>query len=180
MTAKTCEQLDAYLLGDLDSKARAEFERHLSLCDSCRLGAREQTRIDGLIKAATEAIGCPAGLTARISLKRNRRIKRRRAQLVSLIAASLAVGLLGWTLLFPRDAEKPFSEPDLAHEPPIRPLKDPIPDADGNPKEIAGKEPPAVRIEFPDDVLSLPIETGDPDITLIQLFPVSRVANDSP
>jgi hypothetical protein len=182
MNAQYCQQLDDYLLRDLSPLDRVAFEGHLTDCAACRLIVEQEQRINGLLKAASEAIPCPPGLAARIRRERDLQRGRQMAGMLSILAASLVIGLLGWSIVS-HIAGEPKSPPqDKIAEQPMPDLQvvqssEPI---TNQPVISRNESPPLVRVEFPDEVLSLPIDSGEPDITLIQLFPVSKIAGSPP
>ena len=46
-----CEQLEAYLVGDLSNAEFAEFEAHLSSCGECRGAVDQQRWMDRLLRS---------------------------------------------------------------------------------------------------------------------------------
>jgi hypothetical protein len=181
MTIPLCEHLDDYLLKDLAPEVEAAFNEHLAGCEQCRLAVEQETRIDLLLKAAAHAVSCPSELMPRIKRDCERSSRRRLAKTASLLAALLVIGLLGWSILSRNlPVEVPRNEP-VAEE--SSPAPDPAPFIEPEEPDpgIAHKKPASpVRVEFPEDLLGLPIDSGDPDITLIQLFPVANVSETSP
>ncbi len=181
MTRTRCEHLDDYLLKELPAQEERAFQDHLAGCEACRIAVEQNARIDRLLKVQAEAIPCPAGLMPQIRRDWQRQSHRQRARIGSLLAAGLVIGLLGWSILSHLSPEKtPPNDPVAAESLPapnsISPL---VPNE--SPSEIADVKPASpVRVEFPDEILGLPIDTGEPDITLIQLFPVTSVSETSP
>jgi hypothetical protein len=181
MTLPLCEHLEDYLLKDLAPEVESSFAAHLTDCDSCRLAIEQETRINGLLKTAADTIPVPPGLPAQIQRDWQRRTQKRWAKTGGLIAAGLVIGLLGWSLLsrispVETPPNEPVAEESLPAPRSVRSIapKDPSP-------EVVDKKPASpVRVEFPEEILGLPIDSGEPDITLIQLFPVSNVDERSP
>lgn len=173
MTFTNCERLAPYLFHDLPPDQCAEFEHHLAECDSCRLAVEQNTQIDQLLKTLTERITCPSDLPARIRRERDR-FSRRHSRKGSLVAASLVMGLLGWSLLMkPPHRETSAPENPRVSRKPAPDIGPKVPESPDGKREVTlNQKPNPVQVEFPEEVLSLPIESGEPDITLIQLFPV--------
>lgn len=181
MTIPLCEHLDDFLLKDLPPEIERAFTEHLADCESCRLAALQESRINGLLKTATLAIPIPSGLPARIHRNCQRRSRKRWAKAASLIAASLVIGLLGWSILSRHSPVETLPNEPVAEELLPAPASKPSIERKEPRPEIAGKKPVSpVRVEFPEEILGLPIDSGEPDITLIQLFPVTSVSEISP
>lgn len=181
MTIRLCEHLDDYLLRDLSPELERAFNNHLADCNSCRMAVEQDRQIDGLLKSAANAIPCSLELPARIQRDWQPPSHRQWTKSISLVAALLVIGLLGWSFLSrtsPNETalKQPVAEevlPELIRMPSNEP-KEPR-------SEIVNMKPvPPVRVEFPQDILGLPIDSGEPDITLIQVFPVSNVSATSP
>ena len=178
MNTDPCQQLDDYLLRDLDAEQAEAFSNHLPECESCRFAVEQQAHLDRKLKAGVEAFSCPPALVSRIRSERERRSCRRQAALGSLLAAGLVIGFLGWSLVL--RTEKPAPEKKFAQRP-AQPQKISVPGkSNENPPKLSQSDPVSpVRVEFSENVLGVPIETGDPDITLFQVFPISNVNADS-
>lgn len=163
MTGPPCEQLDDYLLGELAGAEREAFERHCAVCEPCRSAVRRQSRWDGLLKAAAESVGCPPGLIRRVQseLACARQQSRRRRAIAALIAACVVIGLGGWLMI------------DRGRPPDRQPGNDVTKVQDKKPvHQPAAANPPRVRVELPRSVIAVHIDSGDPDVTLIQVYPV--------
>lgn len=181
MTKALCEYLDDYVLKDLDPEVEKAFADHLADCEACRLTVEHEARINGLIKTAADAICCPPELTARIQQESQRRTHRPWAKAGSVLAVGLVIGLLGWTILSRIPPVETRRNGPVAEETLPVPDLEPALDSEESPDEIANAKPASpVRVEFPEDLLALPIDSGEPDITLIQLFPVTSVSQTSP
>jgi hypothetical protein len=108
-------------------------------------------------------------------------VRKRWAKVGSLLASAFVIGLLGWSILSRIATEETPPKQRIAED--ELPISNPAAPQEHNegPHKIADIKPVSpVRIEFPEDVLGLPIDTGEPDITLIQLFPVTNVSETSP
>jgi len=60
------EAAAGYALDALDASERADFERHLAGCASCRLAVQEFREVTGLLMHASEPVAPPAGLEGRV------------------------------------------------------------------------------------------------------------------
>ncbi len=177
MTDRLCERLDDYLLNELPKDDRDFFAEHLTGCETCRGAVQQQRRIDDLLKAGTEAIPCPPGFSERIHAQIDTR-KRPRSAAGSLALAALAIGLLGWLLIFANPGLDKSDEDHANNNDPKERQRISKPAPPPQAAELAKQKAPPVRVEFPPDVLPLTIDSGEPDITLIQVFPVKSVSEN--
>lgn len=161
MTNPLCEQLDLYLLDELADDERETFERHFTGCEACRTTAQRQTHLDGLLKAAAESVACPPGLARRVrtEVARVQKPSRKRAAVLAIVAASIVVGLAGRLLIEPSRRPNPQPEVQVATNGAVRPAERPV-----------AAPSPRARVEFPRSVMAVPVESGDPDVTLIQVY----------
>ena len=84
-----CDQFDAYVGGWLDEFATAAFERHLSVCPTCRSELQTQHRVDALLEAARDQLEpIPTELVRRTSA-------RLEAQSHGRIVVRLGLSVLG-------------------------------------------------------------------------------------
>ncbi len=81
-----------YALGSLDPQERAEFERHLETCASCRAEVQSFREVSGLLALGVAHATPPAELRARV-LRRGRRA--RPAILPWAAAAAVVLAMLG-------------------------------------------------------------------------------------
>src|SRR5436305_2859935 len=58
--------LGGYLLGKLDLRERAAFERHLAGCAACQRELEELRGLPGLLDEAAAPVDVPVGLEARV------------------------------------------------------------------------------------------------------------------
>ena len=65
-----CDQFDGYVGGWLDEFATAAFERHLSVCPTCRSELQTQQRVNTLLEAARDQLEpVPTELVGRINAR---------------------------------------------------------------------------------------------------------------
>jgi hypothetical protein len=146
--------LDDYLAHDLMGEQRERFVAHLAVCQDCRRVVTEQQRIDALLIETSPPV--PAGLLKRVE-RRMRRAQRRRiaAAAMALAACVAVVLLLGDRFRRPIDPK-----PQIARSQPESPMPEPLRPAD------------QVRVRFPSDsgVFAVPLDTGSPNVTFLQVF----------
>ncbi len=95
-----CDNLDAFLLGDLGGDAAERFARHLDECAACREAVDQQRWLDEVLQSPVRAESepVPEGIVdaVRVSIGRRRRRQRVVAGVLAT-AAALAVAA-GWTV----------------------------------------------------------------------------------
>ncbi len=155
------DALDDFIAGELAADCRAEFEAHLFDCPACRAEVAEWQALCRTLKAASDELEVPpADLAQRIE-----RVAKIAGQTVpksgrtwpvaALIAASLLAAALFREMLQPTlrpNAEQVRSKPILA--------------ATG-PKPV----PPPPSVEIHGKVIGVPIDVGDPKVTVVWLYP---------
>jgi hypothetical protein len=176
-----CSQLDEYLAGDLAGPPREAFERHLCGCPHCREEAESYARLAEVLQIGDrQLVHCPPRLSTLTRDALWRRQFRRRitaAAAIVLLAAIIGAAWLANGRSGPAQPENRQRIADRSDE------DVPVPalESDG---QIAGVEAPrpfaadspgerleTVRVEFGDDVIGVPVETGDPSITILWVYP---------
>jgi anti-sigma factor RsiW len=159
MKPTPCRLLEAYLDRELPPPERARFLAHLPDCPACTAEVEQQTRIESLLRDAARLEPLPAGLVDRTEGRWHRARKRRALRrAASLAAAALLAGLLGTTSFWPAPQRPP---------------------APPQPPPVANTGPPArppARVTFSPrtPVIAVPVDTGDPDITFVWVYPTAR------
>jgi Putative zinc-finger len=142
-----CEDLDAYLLGELADDEADAFASHLLSCAACRDAVDEQRWIDGLL---TSPIGtelesrAPAILSAVDARRRSRRV----VAACGLATAAMLLIAVGWVLQ--RGPGAPVPPTVIA--------------------AIDHNVAPAVFIGG-DDLIVVPVESQIPGVTIARLYP---------
>jgi anti-sigma factor RsiW len=164
-----CESLDDYLGGELPAARRSEFEQHLATCEACRVAASEWRALCRMLETATgelehpspvllEQIQSPATVRA---LPARRDLQKWRV--AALVGASLVAAALFASIRQPRPPH-----PGLAKAPQTqRKLA----------KRAGAKAPLPPKIEFSDDVIGMPIDIGEPNVTVVWLYPTTPAAS---
>jgi anti-sigma factor RsiW len=177
MNDDLCHQLDDYLLDELPDQQRERFAQHLRECETCRSISEQQAMIEEQLKSASRAVPVPSGLSSR-ARQHIERDRRRRVMLSAVCVAGVAGIVVSlWFLSGNIDRRTdPALRRTIVNETP-----EPTPaQEDSLPEETAAQDPePAVQISFPDNVLAVPVESGDPTITLIQVYPVAKTDSET-
>jgi hypothetical protein len=159
MTKSPCDLIDDYLGRSLNDLERPDFMAHLSGCATCRQFVQEYERLDDtLARALVQSAPLPSGLIDRIEEHLHREQRRRRFRTVCLAAAAalLLCVLPAW-----RVAERWMRKP--GQETPIAELRPVLPDR--------AMAPVAVTFPRPDEVIARRLESKNPDVTIIWVYP---------
>lgn len=192
MKTNLCRQLDDFLSGSLDDAQRDEFAAHLEFCDDCRREVELDSRLDRLLMTAVDRETVPAGLASRV-VGSIRRAQRRRHAVTVLSAAAVACFAAGW-LIFdfgthgdpePSGNRRQVADRASLQTPAARQASGNR-SADAKVSSVAGTRAdaraagssnsrPFVQVDLPDDTIGVPVETQNPNVTIIMLYPtVSR------
>ena len=171
MNEQSCKQRDDYLLDELESDQRTEFEQHLSECDSCRAFVEAQSRIDQILTDAASFVKIPSSLSDRIESTVVTARRRQRMVLATWVAMPIVAGLFALMYFSAEPHNAPNTQTEIVQKPEqIEPKVEPQQDADSI---LVVPTTPPVQVEVSGDVLAMQIESGDPNVTLIQIFEVS-------
>ena len=163
MNTPLCQSLDDYLAHDLTTEQRERFVAHLAVCPDCCRVVTEQQRVDALLIAASAPV--PAGLSERVQRRMRLARRRRVATAAMTLAASVAVMWLLGNII-----RRPIApEPRIARSQP----ESSVP--------VALRPAEQVRVRFPSDrgVFAVPVETGSPNVTFLQVFHDLRTVRPS-
>jgi anti-sigma factor RsiW len=164
MNKRPCESLEEFLAGDLAVERRSEFENHCADCPSCRAAVEDWQALRQILQAATLELESPsAALSERIErgptvFARAVANDERTWKVAALLAASLLAAVLFGDILRP-----------------VSPVATTNPRAAEAVTTAALSPPP--KIEFTGDVIGVPIDVGDPKVTVVWLYPEARVAD---
>jgi hypothetical protein len=160
-----CENLDAFLDGDLSPQDRERYHAHLRLCEACHDAARRQRWIDNLLSSPErlELELVPAELGQPV---RNLISRRRQARLVAcgLAAAAIFVVAVGWTTVLNRQA-------GVAAINQI--VKTSVVDSEPSPNPSLKGRAEAQQATFiaGPDVLAVPVASRYPNVTIVRVYP---------
>jgi anti-sigma factor RsiW len=161
-----CDQLDAFLLGELSPQDAEHFELHVCACEECREAVEQQQWIDNLLRsnAATQAEQAP--LSLRDSL-RNVPVRRRKRVVLTAFAVATAASLLiavGWIAIQSQSV-------DTLHDQVVKPAIDhPISPTDMTPALATDATRPRATFVSDGDSIAVPVESTDDDVTIVQLY----------
>jgi anti-sigma factor RsiW len=154
-----CDSLDDFLAGELAADCRVEFEVHLVDCPACRAEVADWESLCRTLKAATGRLEIPsADLLSRLERATSLTVHEagksgRTWRVAALIAASLLAAALFSEVL------RPTLQPDAEQ---------------ARPKALvtaAKPVPPRPSIEIHGKVIGVPIDIGNPKVTVVWLYP---------
>jgi anti-sigma factor RsiW len=161
-----CDLLDEYLGSELSGDRRVRFESHLESCPSCRDAVDEWQALCRKLETATRQLETPSrDLCQRIELEvtGDRPPVAREAQwesVAGLLAASLVAAFLFVFMLRPAPRHEEIAST------PAAPRRD----------KLALSRP---KVEFSEDVIGVPVDIGDPNVTVVWLYPTAPVRNQT-
>lgn len=172
--AQKCIQFE--IDGELPADLRGPFARHLDECAPCR-------RIRAHMRLMTDTLsGFAAPTRAGPSLRFNRDVDPMQRWRIPLAAvAAIAALLTGWMVVNQRHV--PLTPVRVANAPRSG-TNVPAP-ATGKPSEPlalgANAEPPKVRVLIAPEsnVIALPVETRNPNITILRIYPRLQLAESA-
>lgn len=166
MTEISCDHLDEYVGRVLSKQARTDFSDHLHDCLACRDAVREWELARRLLKSALERSESPsASLLQRIkqdstAVTRLDDASRRNGGVVLVAACTLIAVVLG--IWFVGKQTFRHSTAEFLAQTNQDPANTSVP----------------VSLSFPDDVIGVPVDIGDPNVTVVWLYPVVNVDNE--
>ncbi|HJS08444.1 MAG TPA: zf-HC2 domain-containing protein [Pirellulales bacterium] len=162
-----CENLDAFLAGDLSPVDSNRFEAHLHSCDACREAINEQRWIDALLGSPERLVLEPVSSALTGPVRDSILSRRRQSRLVAcgLAAAAVLVIAVGWTTVLNGPARDP-----VAHQVAETAVRDnessPRPSVQGRGSE---KPPRSVFVGGP-DVIAVPVASRHPNVTIVRVY----------
>jgi anti-sigma factor RsiW len=165
MKHMSCVSLDDFLAGELAADCRVEFKAHLADCSLCRAEVAEWQALCRTLKAASDELEVPpADLAQRI--ERAAKVAGQTATengrtwpVAALIAASLLAAALFSEIL------RPTLQPDAEQARPKALVAATLPKS--GPKAA----PTRPSIEIHGKVIGVPIDIGNPNVTVVWLYP---------
>jgi len=161
MNSASCDWLDDYLDGDLSAPDKICFEGHLQACSDCRQVVDEWRTTNALLKQASEQLERPS-VRLQIHVAQNLISHHRfdvRSPSHRLIVMTTA-GLCALAALFVCCVRMPSTPIQLAQH-----------DAVANPSPSGNHARQDVVLSFPDDVIGVPIDIGQPDVIVVWTYP---------
>lgn len=164
MNPQQCDWLDDYLAGELPCDWGPLFEQHLLHCTACRDEvAQWRTLRADLQRASLELEIPPEALFKSIQekLEPAAALPREpsRARRFAAAVAVCVVAALFLSTIFKK--------------------QEPLPKRIDKTVVAAPKQQPVTRVELPDDVIGVPVDIGDPDVTVVWVYPVYRPEEDN-
>lgn len=160
-----CDWLDDYLVGELPPVRTFEFKEHLDECMACRLEVDQWAAMSRMLKTATRELESPsATLPARIERERADRTQRNRRRAFRWrVAAVVGVCLLFATIFVAFERSTPRgekTEDEVADRPWIEVIT------------------PSPLVELPDNVIGVPIDIGDRNVTVVWIYPTVQIETE--
>ena len=157
-----CDWLDDYLVGELTADRHFEFAEHLEECLECRSEVDHWSAMSHQLQTATRELEAPrATLPMRIERERARRTQRSRRRAFGwCVTTVVGACLLFATRFIEFEAPKPSDEP-IADEVVV--------------PHLAEVSAPPALVELPDSVIGVPIDIGDPDVTVVWIYPTAQI-----
>lgn len=168
-----CGQLEDYLDGELLQPERRRFESHLPSCPSCNEEIAAFARLKRRLASAVEQELCPPELIRRIESQILTAPERRPIRISARIAVAAAtLCVAAWLTLGLRKPQPTelWVAPDAIPRPELRSKPSEAPASHGN------KSTANIRVELSDEYLAVPVETNDPRIAIIWLYPTAEVS----
>ncbi len=159
MNQMPCDFIDDFLTGELAADYRVEFKAHLVDCPVCRAEVADWESLCRTLRAATGQLEVPPADLWR-PIERETKVAAHTAtndgrswRVAALIAASLLAAALFSEIL------RPTLQPDAEQ---ARPLA-----------LVAATQPVPTRpsIEIHGKVIGVPIDIGNPNVTVVWLYP---------
>jgi anti-sigma factor RsiW len=160
-----CDLLDDYFGGELSADRRSEFEIHLATCQSCRIAVDEWQELCRKLATAAHELERPSqGLRERIERGATARPPRegldaQKRRVAVLLGAFLLAAALFAVVLRPAPRHDEIAKTPQAKSPTRATALSPA------------------KLEFPDDVIGVPIDIGEPNVTVVWLYPTGQAAN---
>jgi anti-sigma factor RsiW len=164
MVERICEQLDAYLDGDLASDEHAAFHAHLNQCADCSGAVAFQRRTDQLLAQAVSRPAVDRKLLVRGIDRRVSRARRTRQLCWSgAIAAAASIAVIVSASLWDTKPNGNTVEQPVAVE------------AHDKPAAFVKARPKAVVTPTdPDETLVVAMPSTNPNVTIVWVYPTFK------
>jgi anti-sigma factor RsiW len=171
-----CENLDAFLDGELSRAKSDRYEGHLHVCKSCREALNQQRWIDGLLGSPERLELEPVSAALSRSV-RNTFSRRWKTQLAAcgLAAAAVLVVAVGWTAVLNRQARIPISNQVIEN---VAREDEPSPNPSLRGRGMA-EAPRATFVAGPES-LAVPVASRHPNVTIVRVYPTYKSSLTSP
>jgi hypothetical protein len=170
----TCEQLNAFLNGDLAPVDARRFEGHASVCAECRDAIDEQRWIDGLLCSPERtALESPRpAMVGEIESALSQSKQWAGVLAYGLAAAAVVFLAVGWIVFAGRGAEKVAST--NANELKDSPRVVSEDSVSQQVEKLAVDAPPRAVVDGGDDMIVVAIESPYPDVTIVRVYPIYK------
>lgn len=166
MICKTAKKyIQRELDGELDREQWTDLQHHLFKCDTCRQFQQHMFAIQSAIHELIDVSQLSVSKAPTVDFGRPRTIPWRTGLAA---AAIIALFFAGWLTFNIPQTDSP-SQPVIAKAQKVdHPLAAAI-----------SKLPDNVRVTFDDDVISVPIKSENPNVTIIWIYQTVKTANKS-
>jgi anti-sigma factor RsiW len=162
-----CDNLDAFLNGELPGEDALTYEGHLAQCEACREAVDQQHWIDSLLRSPARNEIEPAPPTLPRTVRHLIQSRRRRARLAAcgLAAAAAVIIAAGWIAVLnrqARDSESGMADAVIAKTEPShrRSLQG-----------SATSQPPRAVFVGGEDVFVAAVQSPHPNVTIVRIYP---------
>ena len=173
----TCDNLDAYLLQELEGDSLLSFRQHLTQCETCRESLQQQADLDRLLQLNADRLAAATRVTDLAERVESRIVRHRRRSrtigIVTVLVPTVVCAILFWSRPENTNRSSPQQKSLVQTEAEQTPIEN-IPEESVLPsvRTEVQADPPQVQVSG--DVVALEIESGDPTITIIQIYPTVR------
>lgn len=172
-----CQQLEAFLSGELDLAAKCDFESHLAECGECSEQVQIAESLDGMIQEAWSVVKVPDSLQQDELDTELHRTRRPRSLFISKAALLVVAALLLIAFAIGSQLFGPEEKQSIAVDPP-KPSEDQVERA----VELASKDAISpVRLlasQKPTTSILIPEETNSTHFTVLGVHQVVNISSE--
>jgi hypothetical protein len=163
-----CENLDAFLDGELSLLESNRYESHLHVCETCREAVNQQRWIDALLGSHERLELEPVSPALRGTVCNSFALRRRQVRLVAcgLAAAAAFMVAVGWTVVLSRPARIPISNIIVEN---VARADEPSPNPSLKGRGTA--EASSATFVAGPDVLAVPVASRYSNVTIVRVYP---------
>ena len=183
-----CDDLDDFLIGDLDDDKAERFARHLDECATCREAVDQQRWLDAMLQSSArdELEPVPGEIVDSVCVSWKRRRRRQRVVAGALATAAALAVAAGWTVWAGLRTQNPQAEQVAQSDSATMNTQNTGGSADhGFAAVPARPQPPGVQSRSPERIgdavvvgskntIVVPVESQYPNVTVVQVYRTYR------